>query len=91
MLTQAVETYLAVRRAAGFALRNTSYHLKKLRCVLGGEEAALHFYGNRHRLGGTGTIACRSVPVGWAPSSDSPDISVLRTTAMRCRQRFSVG
>ena len=28
MLTRAVETYLAVRRAAGFALRNTSYHLR---------------------------------------------------------------
>jgi len=28
MLTRAVETYLAVRRAAGFALRSTGYHLK---------------------------------------------------------------
>src|SRR6266481_7847226 len=28
MLTRAIETYLAVRRAAGFALRNTSYHLR---------------------------------------------------------------
>jgi integrase/recombinase XerD len=28
MLTRAVETYLAVRWAAGFALRNTSYHLR---------------------------------------------------------------
>ena len=28
MLIRAVETYLAVRRAAGFGLRNTSYHLR---------------------------------------------------------------
>ena len=31
MLTRAVETYLAVRRAAGFALRCESSHLKILR------------------------------------------------------------
>ena len=62
MLTRAVETYLAVRRAAGFALRNTSYHLRSFAMFSEARNRVLHFYGNRHRLGGTGTIACRACP-----------------------------
>jgi integrase/recombinase XerD len=79
MLTRAVETYLAVRRAAGFGLRNTSYHLRNF--------AAFSEARKRRYISTEIAIAW----AGLAPSFDSPDFSVLRTTAMRCRQRFSVG
>ena len=90
MLTRAVETYLAVRRAAGFGLRNTSYHLRSFAAF--SEARKRHYISTEIAIAWAGlapSLAERAV--GWAPSFDSPDISVLRTTAMRCRQRFSVG
>ena len=62
MLTQSVETYLAVRRAAGFALRCGGSHLKSFAAFSEATKAALRFFRSRHRVGGIGTIGSAARP-----------------------------
>ena len=89
MLSQAVMTYLALRRATGFALRCEGFQLKS--------------FAPSRRQGQSATSPplspsngrdwhdrFRSVPVGSGPSSDSPDIFAPRTNAMKCLRPFSV-
>jgi integrase/recombinase XerD len=86
MLTSAADTYLAVRRAAGFALRNQSFQLKSF--AASSEARGQHYI-------------CAAVAIEWAglgrsvlhrarrlgTLSDSPAISALRTNAMRRPRR----
>ena len=90
MLTRAVETYLAIRRAAGFALRCEGFHLKSFAAFSEARKQRYVSADDRHRVGGIGHDRFRSAPVGSGSSSDSPAISAPKTNVMRCRQRFSV-
>ena len=89
MLIRAVETYLAVRRAAGFALRSQGSQLRSFAAF---SKARKQHYVSTDIASEWAGLA-PSVPERvrrLGPSSDSPAISVPRTDAMRYRQRFSV-
>lgn len=58
-MLKTIETYLALRRATGFAMLNTEYLLKSFAAfaIERGQKACPHT--NRNRLGGTRTV-CRA-------------------------------
>jgi integrase/recombinase XerD len=56
----AVESYLAVRRAAGFTLSNTESLLRSFTNLRNRSKSDSHPYGNSHRLGSlAGSVAQR--------------------------------
>ena len=88
MLSQAVMTYLALRRATGFALRCEGFQLKSFAAF--SEARAKRYVSSAIAIEWAGwRDRFRSVPVASGPSSDSPDIFAPRTNVMKCLRRFS--
>ena len=65
MLTRPVETYLAVRRAAGYALKCEGSHLKRFAAFCEARKQHYIFYQDRHRVGRIGTIDSAARPSAW--------------------------
>lgn len=89
MLTQAVESYLALRRAVGFASKSSGFQLKSFAAF--SEARGLHYVSSDLAIEWAGLARLTSQrALRLGSSSDSLVICAPKTHATRCHQRSSV-
>ena len=83
MLAQAVQSYLSVRRAAGFALHGVEYHLKSFAAYSNAAWSVLRGGRDSHRMGSDRCRRSINGPGGWQTSLDLLGTCRRKTRVMR--------